>query len=105
MAPSQVGVLMDEIEFRPLDNVEDLNPQGKSKLPRAGKGFIVFTYGVMAFAGIWIIATIFAPSIHASRLTFIGFLCCLIFYAGEYTGWERPALPKRKPRQLPWKSR
>ena len=72
----------------------------KRKLPRAGKGFIIFTYGVMAFAALWIIATIFAPSIHASKLTFIGFLCCLIFFAGEYIGWERPRLPKRKPREL-----
>lgn len=109
MAHHEMGILMQEPAkdfLRPYD--EPSGPEEHpGKRPRAGKWFIAFTYGVIVFAALWIIATIFAPDIHASKLTFIGFLACLIFFAGEYIGWERPRIPKRKAKHYrdPWRDR
>lgn len=94
--PDEIGTE----EFRDFDNVEDTGPKHRSRPPlRNSKSFQLLTFGVLAFSILWLIASSLVPSIHASRLTFTGFLACLIFYSGEYIAWERPRIPKRKPRE------
>lgn len=72
---------------------------------REGTVFRAITFGVLVFSIVWIIATAITPDIRPSRLTRTIFLILLIFYSGEYINWKRPKLPKRKPRQLPWRKR
>jgi len=69
----------------------------KRKPLRENTRFRALTFGVMVFAIFWIIGI--GIGLHPSRITFVGFLACLIFYSGEYIAWERPHFEKRAKRE------
>src|SRR5580765_4361875 len=69
----------------------------KRKPLRENNRFRVLTFVVLILAILWIVGV--GVGLHPSRLTFVGFLACLIFYSGEYIAWERPRIPKRPKRE------
>jgi hypothetical protein len=82
-----------------------IKPSGPEDSPskrqslRENKRFRALTFGVLVFAILWIIG-VTVLNLHPSKLTFTGFLACLIFYSGEFINWERPRLPQRTKREL-----
>ena len=89
------------------DELRNNNKEPRTPLHESNT-FRAMTFGVLVFAILWAAATILAPDIKPSKLTFLGFLACLIFYSGEYISWKRPKLPKPKherKRGYEWRTR
>ena len=106
MATTQVGILMDEIDFsRPVTTPRNIHKKPHRSM-REIPSIRWLTFGTLLFAAAWE-AGVTLLHLHPSKLTFTGFLAILIFYTAEFLDWKRPRLPKRKPKQFkgPWRDR
>jgi hypothetical protein len=106
MATIQVGVLMNILGTEEFRTYGEPDPPKPPRPPlRENKMFRIMTFGVLVLSILWIIG-IDAFKLQPSKLTITGLLLCLMFYSGEYIGWQRPKLSsrprRRKGRHSPW---